>query len=101
GGWRAGSGGPGGAPPERRRAAPNLPEGPRMVLTLGCVAVSLGSLVLAGLPACWLLNGRRRLREEDYLLAPFLGLAVLVLVLQNLVLLNVPVGRSAPFLSAG
>jgi hypothetical protein len=72
-----------------------------MLLTACCVAVVLGSLLAAGLPVCWLLNGRRPLTPSDHVRAPFLGLAVIVLILQNLVYLDVPLKQSAPFLWAG
>jgi hypothetical protein len=71
-----------------------------MVLTLWCVTVVLGSLMLAGIPVAWLLRGRRPLTGADFLLAPFLGMAAIILICQNLVYLDIPLGWSAPCLWA-
>jgi hypothetical protein len=69
----------------------------RIVLTLWCVTVVLLSPLAAGIPLCWLLNGWRPFTAVDYVLAPFVGLAGLFVVLQNLVYLDVPIKFSAPF----
>src|SRR5262245_13715077 len=68
-----------------------------MFLTLWCVVVVLGSILLVGLPLSWLLNGRRPLGKTEVLLVPFLGIAGIILPLQNLVYCDVPIARSAPF----
>jgi hypothetical protein len=68
------------------------------VLTLWCAALVLLAPLALGLPARWLLGGRRPLGERAWLEAPFVGLALIILVLQNLVYLDVPLRRSAPFL---
>jgi hypothetical protein len=68
-----------------------------MLLTFSCIAVVLGSIVLVGVPITWLLKGRCPLGREDFVSAPFLGMATIVLVLQNLVYLNVPLCYSTPF----
>jgi hypothetical protein len=49
-----------------------------------------------GLPLCWLLYGRRPLREADYVRAPFLGAAAITLIVQNLYYQDVTVRRAAP-----
>jgi hypothetical protein len=68
------------------------------MLTLLCIAVVCGSILAVGLPVCWLLNSRARLSGSAWIEVPFFGIAAIVLVLQNLVYLNVPVGRSTwPF----
>jgi hypothetical protein len=67
-------------------------------MTVLCIAVVIGSLFLAGAPVVWLLAGRRPLEEGDCVRAPFLGLAVIVLVLQNLVYLDVPLRWSTPWM---
>jgi hypothetical protein len=72
-----------------------------VLLTVWCITIVLGSVCAAGVPAAWLLNGRRPLTEADYVKAPFLGLAVIVLVLQNLVYLDVPIRLSGPFFWVG
>jgi len=48
-----------------------------------------------GVPVQWLLGGRRPLDERGWAYAPFLGMAVIVLVLQNLVYCNLPITRTA------
>jgi len=68
-----------------------------MLLTVICIVVALGSLVVVGLPVAWILNGRRPLTELGWVKVPFLGLTTIVLVLQNLVYLDVPIRWSAPF----
>ena len=65
-------------------------------LTLWCILIALVVPFIVGLPLCWLLVGRRSLVERDYLLAPFLGIAIVVLVLQNLVWLDLPIHLTAP-----
>jgi hypothetical protein len=72
-----------------------------MLLTFWCIAVVLVSVVLIGVPATWLLSGRRPLGERAWVAAPFLGLAVVVLALQNLVYLDVPLKHSTPFVWLG
>jgi hypothetical protein len=72
-----------------------------MLVTAWCIVVVLGGLLVVGIPAAWLLNGRRPLAGADHVRAPFLGLAVITLVLQNLVYLDVPLRQSTPFLWAG
>jgi hypothetical protein len=69
-----------------------------MELTVWCIAVVLGSVWAVGVPVAWLFNGRRSLAGADYVMAPFLGVAVVVLVLQNLVYLNLPIRCTAPVL---
>jgi hypothetical protein len=68
-----------------------------MALTIWCVTVVLGSLWLWGLPVAWLVKGRHQLTGADFLLAPFLGIAAILVVFQNLVYLNIPLAQAAPF----
>ncbi len=73
-----------------------------MPLTFTCLAVIAASLAVIGVPLQWLLNGRRPLSETDWCLVPFLGLAGIVLPVQNLVYLDVPIARlSVPLWIAG
>lgn len=51
-----------------------------------------------GAPSQWLLKGRRPLESADWIRAPPFGLAVIALAGQNLVYLDVPLNRSAPWL---
>src|SRR4051812_41541325 len=71
-----------------------------MLPTLLCLAAVLLGSVALGAPVAWLLNGRRPLDEEDWLLAPGLGLCSVVVVLYNLVHLDLRVGVTAPFVWA-
>jgi hypothetical protein len=67
------------------------------MLTALSVAVVWLSLLAAGVPlVCWLTDPRDG--EDAALLAPFLGLAALVLPLNGLVYLDVPVRAVTPFL---
>jgi hypothetical protein len=68
-----------------------------MPATVLCLVTALGSPLLVGVPVRWLLRRGRPLNERAWLEAPFVGLATIILVLQNLVYLNVPVRRSAPW----
>jgi hypothetical protein len=72
-----------------------------MLLTARCVFVVLAGPVVFGLPLTRLLGRRKPFDERDWVQAPFLGVAAVVLVLQNLVYLDLPVGRVAPLLWAG
>jgi hypothetical protein len=62
-----------------------------MLQTALCIAVVLVSVAALGAPLRWLLNRRQPLSATDWVEAPFLGVAALVLVLQNLVYLDLPV----------
>jgi hypothetical protein len=67
-----------------------------MLLTARCLAVVLLSPLVVGVPLQWLVGRRRPLTEFAWLQAPFLGLATVILVLQNLVYLGVPLRVSTP-----
>jgi hypothetical protein len=67
--------------------------------TLSTCGITLVTPMLIGVPLMLVLR-RRALEREDWLLAPFLGCAALVLVLQNCVYLDVPVARQAPWVWA-
>jgi hypothetical protein len=71
------------------------------MLTLWCVATVLGGLFLLGTPLRWLLHGCRPLGQEEWLEVPAVGIAGIVLLLQNLVYLDVPVGRCVVWVMAG
>jgi hypothetical protein len=66
-----------------------------MILTIWCIALALSSPVVIGAPLQWLLTGQRPLDSESWKQAPFLGLAAIVLILQNLVYLDCPVAQTA------
>jgi hypothetical protein len=68
-----------------------------MLTTPLCIATALGSPLLVGLPVRWLLRRGKPLDARAWLEAPFLGLATIILVLQNLVYLDVPLRRSVPW----
>lgn len=72
-----------------------------MLLTLWCTVVVLGGILAVGVPAVWLLDGRRPLREVNWVEAPFVGAAAAILVLQNLVYLDVPVCKTFLLVWAG
>lgn len=67
-----------------------------MTLTLWVVLVAMGSLLFIGLPFTKILYGSQQVDEFLWTKAPFIGLAVIVLVLQNLVYLDLPVGLTTP-----
>lgn len=86
------------SPPPLPAVPPNvLATLPEPAATALCALVVLASPLAAGLPLVAALR-RRALTADDWLLAPFVGLGALVLVLQNLAYLDVPVGRSTPWL---
>jgi hypothetical protein len=72
----------------------------QMLLTLWCLTVVWGSILLVGVPLTWLSRGRRRLSTSDWVLAPMLGVATIVLVLQGLFYLDIPARTGAPLLWA-
>src|SRR5436190_2146567 len=63
----------------------------RMIITILCIAVVVISIVAVGTPLRWLLNSRRPLGTQEWIEAPFVGIAAIVLVLQNLAYLDLPV----------
>jgi hypothetical protein len=68
------------------------------MLTAWCLAVAFVTPWVVGAPVLWLTRGLRPARGRDWLLAPFLGLAVLVCVLQSLVVFaDLPLARTAPW----
>ena len=68
-----------------------------MSVTLACVAIAFGSLWVFGIPLLAALRLPRTFEEHHFVVAPFLGLAAIVLFSQNLVYLGIPTGRSAPW----
>ena len=65
-----------------------------LILTAWCIAVALGSVFAVGLPIQWLIGGRRRLHEPDWVRAPLMGLAAIIVVLSLLTFLDVTVRRA-------
>jgi hypothetical protein len=61
------------------------------------IFITISSLFFFGLPMAVLFADSKRRPEHIWVTAPFLGLAVIILVLQNLVYLNVPIQFSAPW----
>lgn len=64
-------------------------------LTIYAVCVVIAVTFLAGAVVCRLLSGRRALTSEEWIDASFIGVAVLMLPLQNGFYLGLPVGRAA------
>jgi len=72
-----------------------------MLLTLWCIIVVIGSLWFIGLPVAMVLSFTEDDNETLWIIAPFIGLAVIILVLQNLVYLDVPIRHSTLWLWIG
>lgn len=70
------------------------------MLTVWCIAVTVGSLLFVGWPLARVL-WKTDAAEETWVLAPLIGQAVVILILQNLVYLDLPVKLSAPLLWLG
>jgi len=66
-----------------------------MFLTIWCILFVFGTVLFFGTPLASLLKRGQPLDEEDWLLTPFLGMACVVLFLQNLVYLNCPIKQTA------
>ncbi len=71
------------------------------MLTLWCIVVVIGSLWFIGLPVAKVLSEPEDDNETLWITAPFIGLAVIILVLQNLVYLDVPICHSTVWLWVG
>jgi hypothetical protein len=71
-----------------------------VIETAWCLGVIAAGLLGIGLPVQWLLGGRRPLEERDWVRAPFLGLATIVLAGEALAFQDVPLARSTPVLWA-
>src|SRR5258706_8115732 len=69
-----------------------------MIITIWCIAIVWISIVFIGIPFSWLLHGRTWPGEQAWLVAPFLGIAAIVLILQNLVYLDLPIRYTAPLI---
>jgi hypothetical protein len=65
--------------------------------TVLCLAAALGSPLLVGLPLLRLLRRGRPQSERAWLETPFVGLAAIIVVLQNLVYLEIPLRQSVPW----
>ncbi len=72
------------------------------MLTAWCFAVAFFTPWVVGAPVYWLMRGGRALRGPDWLWVPFIGLAAIVVPLQNVtVYANLPLARSVPWYWAG
>lgn len=69
-----------------------------LALTIWHGAAFIVILLAVGVPIRWLCAGRAPLNADDWILAPFLGIATIVPVMQGLVYLDVPVRKSWPLL---
>jgi len=67
-----------------------------ILITWLSIFIPLGSLFFIGLPVAALLNTKQQELSHQtlWVIAPFLGLAVIVLLLQNLVYLGIPIAKS-------
>lgn len=64
--------------------------------TMICIFIVLGTLFLIGLPiACLLTPEKNQEEETTWIIAPFLGLATIALVSQNLIYLNLTLKQSS------
>jgi hypothetical protein len=72
-----------------------------MLFTAACVALVLATGLLWGVPATWLLKGRKPIRGADWLKVSFAGLSALTVALHNLVYLNCPIGKATPWVWLG
>jgi hypothetical protein len=71
------------------------------MLTSWCLAVAFLTPWAVGAPLAWLLRGARPLRGPDWLWVPFVGLAALAVVLQNVVVFaDVPLRVAAQWVWA-
>ena len=72
-----------------------------MLLTFWHIIVVIGSLWFIGLPVAMVLALTEDDNETLWIIAPFTGLAVIILVLQNLIYLDVPIRLSTLWLWIG
>lgn len=72
------------------------------LLNIWCIPLAIGCLFFVGIPVSLLLLSPIPGEDDDvnwhFIVSPFVGLAVSVVVLQNLTYLNFPVRLSTPFL---
>jgi hypothetical protein len=66
-----------------------------MIDTAWCIVLTLTAPLILGAPWRWLLGGCRPLDRQGWVLAPFMGIGVTVLVLQTLVYADFPIRRTA------
>jgi hypothetical protein len=66
-----------------------------MIETAWCIILTLTAPLILGAPWRWLLGGCRPLDRDGWVVAPFIGIGVTVLVLQNLVYADFPIRRMA------
>src|ERR1700722_18186624 len=63
-----------------------------MILTVWCIFISFFSILFIGLPFSKLLLDNTKYEENDlFILAPFIGIGIIVLFLQNLIYLHFPI----------
>src|SRR5262245_46317583 len=72
-----------------------------MINTIWCIIIIWISIFFVGIPFNWLLHGRTWPGEQAWLEAPFLGIAAIILLLQNLVYLDLPIRYTAPLIWIG
>jgi hypothetical protein len=68
-----------------------------MLATVLGLGAALGSPWLVGLPVRLLLRRGQALSQRAWVEAPLVGVAIIILVLQNLVYLNIPLRQSVPW----
>ena len=69
-----------------------------MLVTLICIGAVLLVGFVIGLPIVWLARDEAHVEEADWLLAPFLGLSISILILHNLTYFNFTVSRCTPWI---
>ena len=71
------------------------------MLTLWVILITFGILFIFGLPLAALLSNKEEKEGELWLVAPFLGLSLVILILQNLIYLDIPIKKATPALWIG
>jgi hypothetical protein len=66
-----------------------------MLITIWCIVIIVISIVAIGAPLRWLLNGRSTFGAYEWIEVPFLGIAAIILILQNLVYLDLRIHYTA------
>lgn len=62
---------------------------------MGSLLATLGAIFFIGLPVALSLSPRQQIESEKlWIIAPFLGIGVVILILQNLIYLGIPISKS-------